>query len=68
MAKKALKSCNTEQIDLVIKRLPYAKVMAIRRQQTGENLGLQRLGGTAEVIIFILIVQNTFSQSEVMLH
>ncbi|XP_071168867.1 uncharacterized protein [Mytilus edulis] len=49
MAKKVLKSCNTEQIDLVIKRLPYAKVMAIRRHQTGENLGLQRLGGTAEI-------------------
>ncbi|XP_052101427.1 uncharacterized protein LOC127735318 [Mytilus californianus] len=49
MAKKALKSCNTEQMDLVIKRLPYAKVMAIRRHQTGENLGLQRLGGTAEI-------------------
>lgn len=54
MAKKTLKSCITEQVDLVIKRLPYAHVMAIRRRQSGENLGIQRLGGTAEVSFYRL--------------
>ena len=52
MARKALKACNTDQVDFVIKRLPYAHVMAIRRHQNGQKLGLQRFGGTAEVIIY----------------
>ena len=51
MARKTLKGCNTEQVDLVIKRLPYAQVMAICRHHNGEKLGIQRLGGTAEVKI-----------------
>ena len=51
MARKALKTCSTDQVDFVIKRLPYAHVMAIRRHQNGQKLGLQRFGGTAEVII-----------------
>ena len=49
MARKVLKTCSTDQVDFVIKRLPYAHVMAIRRHQNGQKLGLQRFGGTAEI-------------------
>jgi hypothetical protein len=34
---------------MLVKRTPYAMVLAIRRESEGQNIGIKRNGGTAEV-------------------
>ena len=50
MATKLIKSCtNMDSINIVIQRLPHAKVFGFRRTVDGESLGISRMNGTAEV-------------------
>ncbi|XP_033756938.1 uncharacterized protein LOC117339463 [Pecten maximus] len=48
-ASKLLKQTQSQRVTFVIKRLPYASILAIRRNHDGENLGITRDGGTAEI-------------------
>ncbi|OWF41462.1 uncharacterized protein LOC110462324 [Mizuhopecten yessoensis] len=48
-ASKLLKQTQSKRVTLVVKRLPYATILAIRRNHDGENLGITREGGTAEI-------------------
>ena len=46
---KIVKHIKAEYVELTIRRLPNASVFAIQRGNEGENLGIKREGGTAEV-------------------
>ena len=48
-AQKIVKHIKAEFVELTIRRLPNASVFAIQRSVEGENLGIKREGGTAEV-------------------
>lgn len=51
MATKLIKSCtNMDSINIVIRRLPHAKVFGFRRTVEGESLGINRTNGTAEIV------------------
>ena len=50
MAQKLIKHCSDEdKITFIIRRVPHAKVFAIRRSENGESLGIRREGSTGEV-------------------
>ena len=50
MTTKLIKSCtHSDCINIVIRRLPNAKVFGFRRTADGESLGIKRGNGTAEV-------------------
>ena len=49
MAQKVLKHPITDPVEMLVRRLPHAQVLAIRRLAEGENIGIKRNGGTAEV-------------------
>ncbi|XP_060068580.1 uncharacterized protein LOC132548715 [Ylistrum balloti] len=48
-ASKLLKQTQSQRVTFVVKRLPYATILAIRRNHDRENLGITREGGTAEI-------------------
>ncbi|XP_069140145.1 uncharacterized protein [Argopecten irradians] len=48
-ASKLLKQTQSQRVTFVIKRLPYAHIIALRRNHDGESLGITREGGTAEI-------------------
>ncbi|XP_041368938.1 uncharacterized protein LOC121383171 [Gigantopelta aegis] len=51
MANKLIKSAKSlSSVDIVVRRLPHAKVLSIRRSAEGESLGIKREGGTGEII------------------
>ncbi|KAH9518570.1 hypothetical protein Btru_017193 [Bulinus truncatus] len=50
MAQKLLKQPNPSKVDVVLKRMPFAKVIAIRKNSEGQNLGIKREGGTGEIV------------------
>lgn len=42
------------QVEFIVRRLPYGKIFAIKREYEGQDLGIVREGGTAEVtFIFV---------------
>ena len=50
MAYKLIKhSGNDDKIVFIVKRVPNARVLAVRRETSGQDLGLRRRGGTGEV-------------------
>ncbi|PVD30767.1 hypothetical protein C0Q70_10042 [Pomacea canaliculata] len=49
MAVKLLKHQTAEVVEVMVKRIPYGQVIAIRRSAEGESLGIRRVGGTAEI-------------------
>lgn len=49
MAYKMLKHPPSDPVEILVKRTPYAKVLALRRAAEGENIGIKRNGGTAEI-------------------
>lgn len=51
MAQKLLRQPNTSasKTEIMLHRMPYAKVFAIHRSVEGQSLGLKRNGGTGEV-------------------
>ena len=51
VAQKLLKGATTPKITMVLHRMPYAKVFAIRRDAEGQSLGIKREGGSGEVRI-----------------
>ncbi|XP_012939292.1 mucin-17 [Aplysia californica] len=50
MAYKLLKHVTDPKIEVVMRRMPFAKVFAIRRSAEGQSLGIKREGGTGEII------------------
>ena len=48
-ALKMLKHPVVELVEMLVKRTPHAQVLAIRRVAEGQNIGIKRNGGTAEV-------------------
>ena len=49
-AQKIIKHASSEEkVAFVVRRVPYAKMFAIKRSAEGESLGFRRDGGTAEV-------------------
>lgn len=50
MAHKLLKHPPSDLVEMLVKRTPHARVMAIRRAAEGENIGIKRNGGTAEIL------------------
>ena len=48
-ALKLLRSSNEAKIEMVIRRMPLAKVISIRKNLDGEGLGIKRDGGSGEV-------------------
>ena len=49
VAYKLLKNASEPKIEVELRRMPHATVLAIRRNAEGENLGIKREGGTGEV-------------------
>lgn len=49
-AHKLIKNVKAESIEVTVRRLPHGKVFAIQRTVEGENLGIKREGGTAEIV------------------
>ncbi|KAK3094675.1 hypothetical protein FSP39_004799 [Pinctada imbricata] len=49
MAHKVIKHSNQDMMELVVKRLPLAKVFSITRTLNRQPLGIKREGGTAEI-------------------
>ncbi|KAK3587477.1 hypothetical protein CHS0354_003614 [Potamilus streckersoni] len=47
---KVVKNCQSQTMEVIIRRLPHAQVYAIRRNAECENLGIKRDGGTAEIL------------------
>ncbi|GFY56895.1 PH domain-containing protein [Trichonephila inaurata madagascariensis] len=47
-AHKAIKQ-QPSTVEFVVRRVPYGKILAIRREYEGQDLGLIREGGTAEI-------------------
>lgn len=52
-AYKIMKHEKADSFDFVVKRIPYGKVIAMRRSHEREPLGINREGGTAVVCIVI---------------
>ena len=51
MAMRLLKQCaEDDKITFILKRLPNAKLLAMKRNYESEDLGIRRNGGTAEVV------------------
>ncbi|GFR73798.1 flocculation protein FLO11-like [Elysia marginata] len=48
IAQKLLKGSTTPKITVILHRMPYAKVFAIRRDAEGQSLGIKREGGSGE--------------------
>lgn len=59
-ALKLLKNSSADVIEMLIKRMPHAKVLAIRRSAEGESIGIKRNGGTGEVKTCMFCQCNTF--------
>ena len=49
MAHKMLKHPTGDTVEMLVRRTPHALVLAIRRMAEGQNIGIKRNGGTAEV-------------------
>ncbi|KAK7109348.1 hypothetical protein V1264_013402 [Littorina saxatilis] len=49
MAHKMLKHPKSDMVEMLVKRIPHAVVLAIRREAEGQNIGIKRNGGTAEI-------------------
>ena len=50
VAYKLIKHCaETDKVTLILRRSPHARVFAIKREASGESLGITCRGGTAEV-------------------
>ena len=50
MAMKLIKDClETARITFILRRIPKAKLLVIKRNYERESLGIRRNGGTAEV-------------------
>jgi len=50
MAFKLIKHCSDrDKVTFILKRTPHARVFAIKRDSTGESLGINREAGTAEI-------------------
>ena len=50
MAHKLIKHCDDEaKLTFIVRRMPHGKVFAIKRLVEGEEIGILRNGGTAEV-------------------
>ncbi|KAG8183393.1 hypothetical protein JTE90_008295 [Oedothorax gibbosus] len=47
-AHKAIKQ-QPSTVEFIVRRLPYAKIFAIKREYEGQDLGIVREGGTAEI-------------------
>ena len=62
MAHKMLRHPSVDPVEMLVKRTPYAKVLAIRRVAEGQNIGIKRNGGTAEVSKRTSAVRETEGQ------
>ncbi|KAK7494678.1 hypothetical protein BaRGS_00014076 [Batillaria attramentaria] len=49
-AHKMLKHPTSDLVEMLVKRTPHAQVLTIRRAAEGENIGIKRNGGTAEIL------------------
>ena len=59
-AYKVFKMTKSERVVMVIRRLPYAHIVAIRRSIDKERLGFTRENGTAEVFIVYTSYNHSF--------
>ncbi|RUS73755.1 hypothetical protein EGW08_018492 [Elysia chlorotica] len=50
VAQKLLRGASTPKITLVLHRMPFARVFAIRRDAEGQSLGIKREGGSGEIV------------------
>lgn len=50
VAQKMLKHPPSEPVEMLVNRTPHARVLAIRRVAEGQNIGIKRSGGTAEIL------------------
>ncbi|XP_076461879.1 uncharacterized protein LOC143294318 [Babylonia areolata] len=50
MAQKMLKHPPVDLVEMLVKRTPHARVLAIRRVAEGQSIGIKRNGGTAEIL------------------
>ncbi|KAL3863859.1 hypothetical protein ACJMK2_005586 [Sinanodonta woodiana] len=47
---KVVKNYQSQMMEVTIRRLPHAQVFAIRRNVEGDNIGIKRDNGTAEIL------------------
>ncbi|GFO50451.1 syntenin-2 [Plakobranchus ocellatus] len=50
IAQKLLRGATSPKITVMLHRMPFAKVFAIRRDAEGQSLGIKREGGTGEIV------------------
>ena len=62
---KIVKHIKAEYVELTIRRLPNASVFAIQRGNEGENLGIKREGGTAEVSMQFIKRRMAFLEEQI---